>query len=181
MSVNLPSILLEIPRNVYTAVGFPVALGLLSGSQTRNVVDGNWYKSLAVPPGRPPRKAFPIVWTTLYICMGYASHLAVKALDTAITPATRSNVGLGLKLYYVQLGLNCLWTPLFFGAQQTGAALIDSALLAGTSMYMTKLLHGPTKGKSTYFLAPYCVWLTYATYLNGGIWLYNRGRKNRSA
>lgn len=44
MSVNLPNILLEIPRNVYTAIGFPVALGLLSGSQTRNVVDGNWYK-----------------------------------------------------------------------------------------------------------------------------------------
>lgn len=104
--------------------------------------------------------------------MGYASHLAVKALDTAVVPLTRylqsrfysvpilmrhccsSNLDLGLKLYYVQLGLNCLWTPLFFGARQvrpflsallilaelltqTGAALIDSALLAGTSMYMT--------------------------------------------
>jgi len=180
MSVHLPNILYDIPRNIYTAVGVPVALGLLSGSRTRNVVDSNWYKSLAVPPGRPPRQAFPIVWTTLYVCMGYASHLAVTALDTSVVPLTRSDLILGLKLYYVQLGLNVLWTPLFFGAKQTGAALIDSTLLAGTTMYMTKLLHGPTGGKSTYFLAPYCVWLTYATYLNGGIWLYNRGRKDRS-
>ena len=44
MSVNLPNILYDIPRNVYTAIGVPVALGLLSGSQTRNVVNGTWYK-----------------------------------------------------------------------------------------------------------------------------------------
>ncbi|KAF7983109.1 hypothetical protein HWV62_24055 [Athelia sp. TMB] len=91
MSVNLPNILYAIPRNVFTALGLPVAVGMLSGyqSQTRKGVDDTWYKSLAVPPGRPPAPVFPVVWTTLYAFMGFASHIAVKALDTAIVPATR--------------------------------------------------------------------------------------------
>lgn len=39
-------------------------------------------------------------------------------------------------------------------------------------------LHGPTKGKSTWLLAPYCAWLTFATYLNGGfVWLNRKNQK----
>ncbi len=77
---------------------------------------------------------------------------------------------------------------------QLGLALIDSVLLAGTTFCMTvcicqlhgsrveitlwlqKLLDGPTKSQSTYLLLPYCAWLTFATYLNGGIWWLNRGQ-----
>lgn len=59
---------------------------------------------------------------------------------------------------------------------QTGAALVDILGLTSSVVYMTKVLHGPTGGKSTYLLVPYCVWLSLATYLNGGIWWLNRGR-----
>ncbi|KAK0482093.1 hypothetical protein EDD18DRAFT_1201988 [Armillaria luteobubalina] len=56
-------------------------------------------------------------------------------------------------------------------------ALVDSVLLAGTTFYMTKILDRPTKSLSTYLLLPYCAWLTFATYLNGGIWWLNRGQR----
>ncbi|KAL0576915.1 hypothetical protein V5O48_005061 [Marasmius crinis-equi] len=179
-NIYLPQILLNIPRNPVTAVGLPLVLGIVSGSGTASAVRGQWYRNLWVPPGRPPRQVFPIVWPLLYLSMGYASHVAVKALDSALSPATRSSLTLGLALYYTQLSLNFTWSPLFFNAKQVGLALIDSTLLAGTTFYMTKLFHEPTGSKSTIFLLPYCAWLTFATYLNGGIWWLNRGRRDLS-
>ncbi|EJD01121.1 TspO/MBR-related protein [Fomitiporia mediterranea MF3/22] len=172
-----PTLLLSISRNSVTAVGLPLAAGVLSGLPTRKVVQGIWYKSLESPPGRPPNKAFPIVWSVLYMGMGYASHLAVKAFDNDINLSSREDAALGLKLYYVQLGLNLAWTPLFFVAKRPGLALIDITALTGTVAYLTKLLHGPTDGASTYLLAPYCAWLGLATYLNAGMWWMNRKRQ----
>jgi len=175
-AIFIPNILLSIPRHPVTALGLPLALGMLSGLPTAQVVRGPWYNNLFFPPGRPPRQVFPIVWPLLYLSMGYASHLAVKALDTSVSSSSRSALTLGIALYYVQLGMNFIWTPLFFGYKQVGLALIDSIMMAGTTFYATKLLDGPTNSQTTYFLLPYCAWLCFATYLNGGIWWLNRAR-----
>ena len=74
---------------------------------------------------------------------------------------------------------------------QPGLALVDISALTGTAYYMTvrsrylclrppewiqSLLHAATGGQTSWALIPYCVWLTYATYLNAGIWWLNRGR-----
>ncbi|KAG7096879.1 hypothetical protein E1B28_004285 [Marasmius oreades] len=179
-NIYLPHILLSIPRHPVTALGLPLALGILSASSTKSVVRGQWYRNLRAPPGRPPRQVFPIVWPLLYLSMGYASHLAVKAFDSSLSSSVKSSLTLGLALYYTQLSLNFLWSPLFFNSKQVGLALIDSALLAGTSFYMTKLFHAPTNSRTTVFLLPYCAWLTFATYLNGGIWWLNRGTNDFS-
>ncbi|KAJ7590916.1 TspO/MBR-related protein [Mycena floridula] len=176
MSLHLPNLLLALPRNPIMAIGLPLALGTLSGFSTAKVVRGAWYQNLYTPPGRPPRQVFPIVWPLLYASMGYASHLAVKALDNAAMPATRSALKLGLTLYYAQLALNVSWSPLFFNAKAVGWALVDSAAMAGITFYMTKLLHEGTDGNTTWYLAPYCAWLAFATYLNGGIYFLNRQR-----
>ncbi|KAJ7507887.1 TspO/MBR-related protein [Mycena galericulata] len=173
-NVQLPAPFVSAARVPILAVGLPLGLGLLSGYPTAKVVRSDWYKNLRTPPGRPPRQVFPIVWPLLYISMGYASHLTVKALDSALSPTVRSNCMLALSLYYTQLALNLLWTPLFFGAKRTGIALIDSGLLAVTTLYMTNLLR-PISPEASYLLLPYCAWLSFATYLNGGIWWLNRG------
>lgn len=173
----LPGLLYSIPRSPVTALGLPLVFGLVSGSMTAKTVKGQWYESLAVPPGRPPRQVFPIVWSTLYLSMGYASYLAVEAYDSSLSPSIRSDLSLGLALYYGQLGLNFVWSSLFFGQKNVGLALVDCAFLTGTTYYMTKTLDGPTNSKTTWFLLPYCAWLTYATYLNAGIWFLNRGRR----
>ncbi|KJA30208.1 hypothetical protein HYPSUDRAFT_127124 [Hypholoma sublateritium FD-334 SS-4] len=180
MSIHIPNILLAIPRNPITAVGIPLALGFISGSQTSKVSTSNWYHNLNAPPGRPRREVFPFAWTILYLAMGYASHIAVKALDSTVLEGNRNDLSLGIALYYGQLGLNYLWSPLFFNQQQMGLALIDSVLLTGTTWYMTKLLDRPTNAKATYFLLPYCAWLGFATYLNAGYWWLNQEPKSLS-
>ncbi|KAF8205043.1 TspO/MBR-related protein [Pholiota molesta] len=174
MSFHIPNILLAIPRNPVTAVGLPLALGFLSASQTSKVANSNWYHSLAAPPGRPRREVFPFAWTILYLAMGYASHVAVKALDSTLLEDNRHDLTLGIALYYAQLGLNCAWSPLFFESHQIGLALVDSVLITATTWYMTKLLDRPTNAQATYFLLPYCAWLGFATYLNAGTWWLNR-------
>ncbi|KAF9464483.1 TspO/MBR-related protein [Collybia nuda] len=172
-SIFLPSILLAIPRNPVTALGLPLALGSLNAFKTTSFVRADWFQNLTMPPFRPPREIVPFAWSILFLSVGYASHVAVKALDAAVTPATKSRLKLGITLYYAQIGLNLVWSPLFFGTQQPGLALIDSVLYAATTWYMTKVLHSPTKGKTTPFLLPYAAWLSYAAYLNAGIWWLN--------
>ncbi|THH32940.1 hypothetical protein EUX98_g1278 [Antrodiella citrinella] len=175
MSVYLPDILLQVPRIPVVAVGLPLALGMLSGTPTRDAVKGTWYNSLAFPPGRPPSTVFPFVWSGLYMSMGYASHLAIQAHDSALSPDVQNALSKGLLLYYAQLTLNCAWTSIFFVQNQA----TDSVLMTGMSLYMTKLFHGPTGGRTTWFLAPYCAWLSYATYINAGVWWLNRSPSTR--
>ncbi|KAF8608011.1 hypothetical protein BDV93DRAFT_435523 [Ceratobasidium sp. AG-I] len=172
--INLPPLLLDLPRNPVFAVGLPIVLGSLSGFPTSNVVKGPWYKSLRAPAGRPPNQAFGIVWPVLYASMGYASHLAIKTFDSSLSPATKDAALIGLKLYWVQLGLNLAWTPLFFLLKAKGTALVNITALTGTVFQLTRTLHGATAGATTWYLAPYCAWLSYATYLNGGFWWLNR-------
>ncbi|KAJ6539415.1 TspO/MBR-related protein [Mycena capillaripes] len=176
---QLPGFLLTAARIPLMAVGLPLGLGLLSGYPTANVVQGDWYKNLRTPPGRPPRQVFPVVWPILYVSIGYAAHLTVKALDGASSASVKSDCMLALSLYYAQLALNILWTPLFFGAKKTGFALIDSGIMAAATFYITILLASHSPGASC-LLLPYCAWLSFATYLNGGIWWLNRtGRSDK--
>lgn len=93
--------------------------GSITGYVTRtssHSSDSLWYKSLARPNWEPPKWAFGVVWPLLYLAMGYASHLNVKALDRTPPGFGRTRALRGMKLYYAQLFLNQLWTPLFFGA-----------------------------------------------------------------
>jgi benzodiazapine receptor len=172
----LPNLLLWIPRNPVTAIGIPMCLGLFSGWPSHGTLDGPWYKSLKHPPGRPGRLLPPICWGVMYTCVGYASHLAVKYLDKEPVQGskTRRQLKRGLALYYAQLGLNLIYTPIFLGAQQLGWSLADSTGMALISYTMMGVLHKATESKTTYFLAPYCVWLTYATYMNAGLWWLNK-------
>ncbi|KAF4619812.1 hypothetical protein D9613_005016 [Agrocybe pediades] len=179
MSIHIPNILLTIPRNPVVAVGLPLALGFFSGGDSSKVANSNWYANLVTPPGNPRREVFPFVWTLLYASMGYASHVAVKALDSTVLEANKNALSLGLALYYTQLGLNYAWSPLFFGQHKIGLALVDSVLLTATTCWMTKLLDRPTDAKATYFLLPYCAWLGFATYLNAGTWWLNKNRGHK--
>ncbi|CAG7848591.1 SubName: Full=Related to Peripheral-type benzodiazepine receptor {ECO:0000313/EMBL:CCA70660.1} [Serendipita indica DSM 11827] len=175
-SISLPPILLDIPRNAVVAIGLPLVFGSLSGYPTKDVVRGPWYMSLRRPRVEPPRAAFGIVWPILYASMGWASHLAIRAYDQSLSPSSRMDAYAGLKLYWIQLGLNLAWTPLFFMAKQKGLALLDILPLTGVVYWMTYTLHHATNGATTLFLAPYCAWLTFASYLNFEFWYLNRGR-----
>lgn len=123
---------------------------------------GSWYAGLQKPGFTPPGWVFPIAWTTLYILMAW-SAARLAALPGA---------GLVLGLWALQIALNTLWTPVFFGAHRTGAAMLILAalwlvvaLLMALAWRMDRLAGA--------LLLPYLAWLTLAGTLNFSIWQNN--------
>ncbi|PWO00288.1 TspO/MBR-related protein [Tilletiopsis washingtonensis] len=171
--MSLPPLLVDLPRSPIFAVGLPLAASFATGLLTRNAQHGprgTWYKSLQKPALDPPAWSFGVVWPALYACMGWASFLTVKALDRTPPGLGRNRAYLALKLYYAQLALNQLWTPLCFGGGYLGAAFIDLTALTGTVGYWFWLLRTEVSREASWYVLPYVAWTTYATYLNGSLW-----------
>lgn len=117
------------------------------------------YKDLVQPMFAPPSYLFPVAWTILYILMSIAA-IFVKDNDKC------------LKIYYIQLLLNIIWTPIFFSFGNYLLALIDLIFLLLLVIYMTYLFY-KENSKTVYLLIPYVLWLLFAGYLNLFIYLYN--------
>lgn len=124
---------------------------------------GAWYQSLKKPDWTPPKKAFPIVWTALYVI----SAIAATRIALSENPAP------GLALWSLQIALNTLWTPIFFGAKRMAGGMVVIALLwlvlaATTVVFLqTDLLAG-------LLMIPYLGWISLASALNWRIWRDNR-------
>lgn len=174
MSFDLPPVLHAIPRNVYTALGLPLACGMASGLVTRSSVN-TWYPSLRKPAGEPPRLAFPVAWTSLYLGMGLGSYVLQQYVDRAPAfTALHENAAFAVKLYWLQFGLNMAWTPLFFGARRTGLALVDILALTPAVYALTYYAY-KVDPRTAWAFVPYSLWTSYATYLNAAIWWLNSG------
>ena len=141
----------------------PLAVGglaaLLSGGMGS-------YKVLNQPPLSPPGWVFPIVWTVLYLLMGEASW---RVLTSGADPA---RIRRALTAYGVQLALNFLWPLLFFGGQYYLAAFVVLLLLWGAILITMRLFEGIDEWASD-LLIPYLLWVTFAGYLNLGVYLLN--------
>ncbi|GAA5879039.1 hypothetical protein JCM16303_001277 [Sporobolomyces ruberrimus] len=166
MTIQLPSFLYEISRMPAVAVGLPLALGFLNGQITKTSIK-TWYPTLRRPAVEPPRWAFPVAWTVLYLSMGLASHLIVKKYDAALPGSPLKHAAdRALKLYWLQFALNQAWTPLFFGLHQMGLALVDIGFLT-TATYALTYEAYKVDSRTAWLLVPYCGWLSFASYLNG--------------
>ncbi|PLW21261.1 hypothetical protein PCASD_11792 [Puccinia coronata f. sp. avenae] len=169
----IPATVLGLTSNAVIAVLTPVTIGSLIGLITKKSVK-TWYPTLRKPKGQPPRWAFPVAWTYLYGTMGYASHLIAESLSTTPFYETADQANSALAIYFGQLVLNFMWTPIFFGLKKPAPALVDILALTGTVFYMTNVT-SKFNPKAAYLFMPYCAWLTFATYLNGSIWYLNAG------
>lgn len=120
-----------------------------------------WYERLRKPNWTPPNWLFPLAWTALYVCMAWA--------------ATRISVveggGLGLALWALQIALNAIWTPIFFGLKRLGAAFTAlMALWAAVAACVVVFFQlDPLAG---WLFVPYLIWVSYAAALN--YWIYKR-------
>jgi translocator protein len=119
-----------------------------------------WYPGLAKPAWNPPNWIFGPVWTTLYVLMGVAIW---RVWRTAGPETTRL-----VRLYFVQLALNALWSVLFFGLKSPGWALVDIALLWGLLVWLLAGCWRRDRVAAALWL-PYVLWVSFATALNAAI------------
>jgi len=140
------------------------AVGALSGWLTREGT-AIYAQTIAKPPLAPPGWVFPVVWTILYALMGIGAARIYQA-----PPSNKRS--LGLNLFVVQLVVNFFWSPVFFNLQAYGFAFFWLLLLWGLVLWMILVFRkvDPTGAK---LQIPYLLWLTFAAYLNFGVWYLN--------
>lgn len=132
-------------------------LGFLSGQLAGSGPGNPWFASLVKPSIYPPPQLFGIVWTLLYILMGFAI-----AMIAAARGADRRWMAVGL--FVVQLALNLAWSPMFFGARQITASLVLIIALDAVVL-LTVIVFFRIRQLAGVFLLPYLAWILFATYL----------------
>ncbi len=141
----------------------PLAVGglaaLLSGGMGS-------YRVMNQPPLSPPGWVFPIVWTVLYLLMGEASYRVLTSGKEQI------QVKRALTAYGVQLFLNFLWPLVFFGGQMYLAAFVILIVL-WVAIFITLRRFSDIDETAGNLLIPYLLWVTFAGYLNLGVFLLN--------
>lgn len=148
-------------KKLLIAIAIPLAVGGLSALLSGGM--GEAYASYARPPLSPPGWMFAVVWPILYILMGWASYLVAEAPGDKKKPLT---------LYGLQLALNFLWPIVFFRLGAVGGALILLIAL-WVLVLLTIRSFGNVSEKASDLLIPYILWLSFALYLNFGIFLLN--------
>lgn len=127
----------------------------------------SYFESLRKPPLTPPPAAFGPAWTTLYLLMGASAWLVWKR-------RAEDEAAAALALFAAQLVLNATWSVIFFGRHRTGRALLEIVLLWMTIL-ATIVKFWRLRPLAGALLLPYLAWVSFAAYLNAGIWLLNRG------
>jgi tryptophan-rich sensory protein len=124
---------------------------------------GQWYESLAKPGFTPPKWAFPVAWTTIYLLLAWAGYRLTLIPGSQVV----------LALWAAQIALNTLWTPVFFGAHRLFAAMVILTVLwlVVAAMVVMAMRLDVITGL---ILLPYLAWLCVAAALNFSIWRNNR-------
>ena len=141
----------------------PLAVGglatLLSGGN-------RLYQTIQQPPLSPPAWLFPLVWTALYLLMGEASYRILTS------GADKAKIKNALLPYGIQLFLNFLWPLFFFGGELfLGAFIVLVALWI--AIFITAKRFSQIDETAGDLLLPYLLWVTFAGYLNLGVFLLN--------
>jgi tryptophan-rich sensory protein len=161
-----------VPSRAQQALGFAgwlalcLVAGAIGGWASANA--NTFYAALTKPMWAPPGWLFGPVWTVLYVSMAIAAWLVWRSR------ADRKSRSLALWLFVAQLAVNALWSWLFFAWQLGGVAFAEIVLLW--------LLIACTIGAfwrvsrvASLLLAPYLLWVTFASALNWALWQANPG------
>lgn len=138
----------------------PLIGGSIVGLIINKSIDYNY---LVNPPLSPPSYLFPIVWSILYILIGISYYIYRK---------NNNDDPLTIRLYYIQLILNYLWSIIFFTLKLRTLAVIWIIILAITIIYLMIRFYKEERA-SFYLFIPYILWVLFATYLNIGIVVLN--------
>lgn len=148
------------------AVAIPLATGGFSAFLTRNNMD--IYEEIITPPLSPPSFLFPVVWTVLYFLMGVSSALIWEKRKE-----NKEETETALLIYAASLVFNFIWSLIFFNSGMylfSFIWLIALLILIITTIIKYKKL----SSAAAYIQIPYALWVTFAGYLNFGIFILNR-------
>lgn len=155
-------------RDWLALLGFFVAsfAAAAAGSVATAAAVQEWYPLLNKPVWNPPAWLFGPVWTLLYALMSIA---AWRIWRRESQPGARR----ALALFFVQLGLNALWSVLFFGLRAPGLALVEILVLWGCLAWLQRAFWRIDRPAGWLWL-PYLLWVSFATVLNATLWWLNR-------
>ena len=142
----------------------PLAVGSLSGYISASAMDS--FRLLNKPPLSPPGFLFPIVWTILYILMGIASYLVLTSGQS------KTKIKDAMITYGLQLFFNFFWSIIFFNLEWYMLAFVWLVVL-WVLIFNTIISFYEISKTAAYLLIPYLLWVTFAGYLNLGIYLLN--------
>lgn len=141
-------------------------LGTLAAGFIGGLIGGSsGYDTLRAPALAPPGFLFPIVWTLLYLLMGFSAYLIYQSGD--------QDRGKALRVYLLQLLVNVLWTLFFFRLEWRGFAFFWLLGLIAL-IILTMSLFRPICPATVWLLLPYLLWCLFAAYLNLSYFLLNR-------
>lgn len=146
----------------WTLFAIFLAACFAAGSTGALFEPGEWYKRLSKPTWTPPNWAFPVAWSTLYLC--------IAAAAARVAPLEGSQYAMAF--FALQIALNTLWTPVFFGLKRMGAGMavlvalwIAVAATLGTFWTLDWI--------AGLLFVPYLLWVTIAGALNYSVWRLN--------
>jgi len=140
-----------LPLFLLLSVGGGLLIGTLN-------IPGAWYAELAKPSFNPPNWLFGPVWTALYVLIAIAGWRTWR---------TARN-GRAMKLWWAQMALNFLWSPVFFGAQQITPAAVVIFLMLATVLAFIAVTWRSDRVSAALFV-PYALWVAFAAVLNTSI------------
>jgi translocator protein len=152
-----------------------VAIAFLPSLVGMAFAPGEWYRSLAKPAWNPPDWIFGPVWTALYLLIGLSGWFAWRAWRAASERRSMLTARPGpfpYAAFGVQLLLNAAWTPVFFGLQRPGWALVVILALAASIAVLIRQFARLSR-PAAWLLVPYLAWVAFAAVLNFEIWRLN--------
>ena len=142
-------------------------LGFLSGAMAGSGPANIWFTALAKPAIYPPAATFGIVWSVLYVMMGFALAMIVLAWGAR---GRRPAIG----MFAVQLLVNLAWSPVFFGMHRITMGLVVLGVL-DVLVTVTIVMFYRVRPLAAGLLVPYLVWALFATFLNWQFLTMNPG------
>ena len=147
-------------KNSYLNFVFSLIVVLITGalcSWFNRVGMASFYEQIEKSPLTPPNIVFPIVWTILYILLVLAFDIILNIHEKTIMPAVWLFIG--------NMILQILWCWAFFNNGQFMIALIILMILdIATATLISQFYKLDTA--AGWMLAPYMIWLMFATFLN---------------
>ena len=141
----------------FTLIVAVILTSIIGSMASTNTSIDSWYLSLNKSELNPPGYVFGIVWPILYVFMMISAVLTHKKTYL---------------LFLSQLVLNASWSWLFFKFQMPLLALLDIYILIFLNIYISKLMYFESKVAFSLYL-PYVIWITFASYLNLFVVIYN--------